>query len=139
MWRGVIYPVLQEHFDRIASGKDVFCKFVSRGKLRLEVGDKILFYRSGGSREVIGEATIGEMEFLEPGVLVAKYGERLFLSRDELVKYVNQREKPGGKKLPVFVLKDSIKYPRPFKMKKSLTMAGLTLTKKMYQRITKNA
>lgn len=136
---GIIYPIMKEHFERLESGKDVFCKFVGSGNPKVKIGDKILFYRSGGSKEIVGEATITEMEYLAPDAAASKYGDRLFITKDELKRYVDQRDRPEGKKLLVFVLKDVRKYRKPFKMEKPITMAGLTVTKKVYKGITSRA
>jgi len=95
---GIIYPVLEAYLYSLLSDKNVFCKFVGRCNPKVQVGDRVLFYCSGGSREAVGEATIIEMEYPEPNAVLPKNGDRLFITKDELTRYVSQRDRPEGKK-----------------------------------------
>jgi len=65
------------------------------------VEDKLLFYESGGQFRVVGEATIRTIEFLTPEEVIAKYGDRLFITKDELDNYRKLRCRPPDRKLMV--------------------------------------
>lgn len=128
---GIIYAITRERFERLKSGKDVFCKFV-KGMPKVNVGDTLIFYLSGGSKEIVGEALIVEMMFSGVDSLMSRYGDRLFITGDELKQYANRRDT-----VLFFVLNDLKEYRRPFKMEKPLTMAGMNLTKELYKKITR--
>jgi len=89
---GIIFPFLPRHAERLLDGgKDVFAKYLARANLAgLKVGNRILFYVSGGSRQIVGEARIGQIEFLTPDQLLEKYEDRLFITREELRQYTTK-------------------------------------------------
>lgn len=129
----MIYPLLHEHIERIFQGKDVFCKYVGKGNPGLKVGDKLLFYESRGQSRVVGEATIGTIEFLTPEEVIAKYGDRLFITKEELDNYRKLRCRPLDKRLMVLSLYNTRRYKEPFRTSKPVTMAGQTLSKEEYK------
>ena len=130
-----IYPLLPKHIERIFEGRDVFCKYVGKGRPRIGEGSKILFYASGGRFEVLGEAIVQVIEFLTPKEAAAKYEERLFITNEELENYRKQRGRPPGKKLLVLRLTNVIRYDKPHKLSKAVTMAGQTLTDIEYRKL----
>lgn len=136
---GRIFPILPKHLERIFAGKNVFCKFVGKGRPRLSPEMKILFYSSRGTYEVVGEATIDSLEYLSPQEVMQKYGSRLFISAEELDGYTRKRSRPPNKELMVAVLKQIRRYKKPYKLKKPVTMAGLSLTDKVYREIVSQA
>lgn len=73
---------------------------------------------------------------LTPDEVISKYGEKVFLSRDELIAYTaRQPSRDSSKKMLVVVLtklrkyKKGIVYPRP------ITMVGEYLTKEQYKQL----
>lgn len=136
---GRIFPVLPQHLERIFAGRNVFCKFIGKGKPKLTPGMKILFYSSRGDRQVIGEATINSLEYLVAQEILRKYGDRLFITAEELNNYFRKRNRPADKELLVVILKQIKMYKKPYKLKKPLTMAGLNLTDKLYKEILSQA
>jgi hypothetical protein len=134
---GIVYPLLPEHLQRIFDGKDVFCKFFpGLGKPKIHVGDKVLFYSSGGDYEIRGEATISSLEYSALDQTVRKYEKRLFITPKELNRYAAKRKRPPGKKLMVIVMREIRKYPKPYRLEKPIPMSGIILTEGMYERIT---
>ncbi len=131
----VIYPLLPKHIERIFKGKDVFCKYIGRGTPSINQGSKLLFYASGSRFEILGEATISNIEFLTPEETIKKYEERLFISKEELDNYRNQRDRPSEKKLMVLTLSNIKKYDSPLRTAKTVTMAGQTLSKTEYKKL----
>jgi len=131
----MIYPLLPEHIERIFQGKKIFCKYTGKGTPKLHIGNKLLFYASGGIYEIRGEGTITDVEFLTIEEILEKYKEHLFITPSELVSYSKKWERPENRKLLVLTLKSVKRYPKPVKVSKSVTMTGLGLNKRFYQKI----
>ena len=125
-----VYPVPHRFIERIFTGKDIFVKYLPRLSTRLKVGDKLMFYASGEIHAVVGEATIDGVEFLKPEDALAKYQNRLFLTKDELMSYVTrQKGRTKDKPLLVITLRNAKRYPEPVELKELVTMAGRYLTR----------
>ena len=131
----MIYPLLPEHIERIFEGRDVFCKYVGKGRPRIGEGSKLLFYALGGRFEVLGEAIVQVIEFLTPKEAATKYEGRLFIANEELEDYRKKEGRPPGKKLLVLRLTNVKKYDKPHKLSKTVTMAGQTLTETEYRKL----
>jgi len=132
---GIIFPFLPEHVSRFFDdGKTVFVKFFGNERIpiRLHVGSKLLFYESEGEKEIVGEATIREISMGNVNEVQAKYRTALFLTQKELDEYTNQRRE---KKMLVLVLGNARRYKTPLKLRKSLTMAGQYMTKRMFEEL----
>lgn len=131
----MIFPFLPEHVNRFfKDGKTVFVKFYGKEStpIRLHVGSTLFFYESKRSKQIVGEAEIREISACTADEVVAKYGDSLFLTQNELDEYVNQR---SGKKMLVLVLKDSRLYKTPLRLRKSVTMAGQYMTRHMFEEL----
>jgi hypothetical protein len=129
---GIVFPMLRDHIQRIFQDqKNVFVKFLAREVLprRLRAGSRLFFYQSGGSKEIVGEARIDEIAVGTVQEVLAKFGERLFITRSELEEYAGNR---GAKTMLILLLDDPKKYKVPLKLGKSVTMAGQYMTKEMY-------
>ena len=126
---GAVYPIPHRFIERIFTGKDVFVKYLPHLSTRLKVGDKLMFYASGKIQAVVGEATIDGVEFLKPEDALAKYQNRLFLTKDELMSYVtSQKDRTKDKPLLVMTLRNAKRYPEPVEVKWPVTMTGRYLT-----------
>jgi len=128
---GAIFPVPEKLVRRlIVEKRNVFVKYIARTtKLRIASKNKAIFYASHGSKELVGEGTIQVIEFLTPSDVLQKYGEKVFLDKDELMEYAMQR--PGRtltKKMLVLVLSKLKEYSPHLKYERPITMAGLYLT-----------
>jgi len=117
------------------SEKDVFVKYLPRStNVNLKPRNKILFYASRASREIVGESIIKSIEFLTPDEALSKYGDRLMLSREELAEYTSgQPTRTSAKKMLVLTLSKVRKYSQPVKYPRPLTMAGEYLTGEKYK------
>lgn len=132
---GIIYPLLPNHIKRILGGKDIFCKYIGRGVPSIQEGSKVLFYESGGTFQLKGEATIRQIEFLSPENIVSKYRSRLFISTTELEGY--RANRPKERKLLVLSLTHVRRFSRPVELDKYVTMAGQTLDKERYEELVR--
>jgi len=131
----VVYPVPEKLVDRLLSEKkDIFVKYVARStNLRIAPGNKLVLYASQGSKKVVGERVIKAIEFMTPSEVLAKYGSRVFLTKDELMVYATQVPgRPPTKKLLVLVLGKTRSYSPPLKWKAPITMTGQYLTEGQY-------
>ncbi|MHA1581983.1 MAG: DUF365 domain-containing protein [Candidatus Baldrarchaeia archaeon] len=139
---GVIYPVPSNLVNRILKeGKDVFIKHPTCFK-QLKPGHKVLFYASQEVRGIVGEATIRNIDFLKISEIYERYGDRVFISREEAKSYSkplsSRRAGVGGSrdvKFLVLELQDIKKYGRVVKPKRFITVGGKYLTKREYEEI----
>ena len=132
---GVVYPLPEYLIERFLNGqKDVFIKYLAHPRgTRLSPGHKLFFYVSGGEKLLLGEVVIAAVKFLKPDQIIATYGERLFLSKDEFEKYSSsQPRKDCEKDLLVLEIKRAKRYKSPIKFPKPLTMTGRYITREMY-------
>ena len=132
---GVIYPIPFKFVNRIFEDRrSVFVKYVAHpNRMRIPL-KKILFYESRRNKEIVGEATIKANEFLTPLEALEKYGDRVFLEKDELTEYTTrQPSRTMSKKMLVLVLAKPIRYSKGIKYEKPITMAGKYLTEKDYE------
>jgi hypothetical protein len=131
---GVIYPILPEHFERLLSNRTVFCKF---GRMFVSSGPDtvVVFYQSG--RKLVGEGRVESISRLSPVEAIGKYRDRLFLNRDELLKYSTSSRwrRPPDTAMLVFELKDLVRYPLPFMIHGMVPPAGRSLTREVYDAI----
>jgi hypothetical protein len=120
---------LPDHVERFfTDGKTVFVKFVARGLTRLKTGHRLFFYKSRNERELVGEALITGIETKASKDVLADFGDRLFLTRQEIEHYARNRQ---SKDMLVLILSKLKKYPAPIRLKRPVTMAGQYMTKRM--------
>lgn len=132
---GVIFPIPKQFVDRLLLEKrNVFAKYIARnGLLKLSRKHRVLFYVSQSSKEIVGEGTIEEIDFLTPSEALERHGKALFLDRKELEEYTFQQpNRDSSKKMLVLILTKLRRYPSPKNFKKPISMAGLYLTKMEY-------
>lgn len=137
---GVIYPVPFNLLQRIFSGKDVFIKHPTCFK-QLRPGHKVLFYASHEVRGILGEATIRNIEMMKLDEIYRKYGERVFITKEEARNYSKPlRDRRGGGSprdvtFLVLELEDLRKYEVAMKPRRFITVGGKYLTKQEYESI----
>jgi hypothetical protein len=129
----VIYPILPHHLRRLYEGKDVFCKYAGKGRPNVAAGSKLIFYLSGGAKQLVGEAIIREVLFMTPDEILRRFGGRLFITAEELDRYRGDR--PKDRKLLVLVLSNIMPYEKPLKPPKVVTMAGCVLSEDEYRKL----
>jgi hypothetical protein len=132
---GMIYPISAEHFERLTSGRSVFCKFGIRGFPDAAKGSKIVFYQTKGQWELIGEGVAESVSQMSPEEAAGQYGAKLFLDADELNNYASRRNRPAGARMLVFELGMIRRYRSPLRMERPLGPAGYSLTRGLYQKI----
>lgn len=131
---GVIYPIPISFTERLFDGKTkVFVKYVAHNSTQLAPKQKVIFYGSHGSKELVGEGTIEKVEFLTPEKAIAKYKDELFLTKDELYDYVKRSpNRTPSKEMLTLVLKRLKKYHNPIQYHKPISMAGQYLNSNEY-------
>jgi len=138
---GVVYPVPINLIERLfTSRKNVFVKYLPRtASINLKPGNKILFYASHASKQVVGEAVVTDIEFLTPDEALSKHGDKLMLNKAELANYTaRQPTRTSAKKMLVLSIGKTAKYARPIRYPRPLTMVGEYVTKEKYESLMKN-
>lgn len=134
---GIIYPLPQHLIDRFfEDDKTVFIKFSAHELLseNLQACKKLIFYKSRGEWELVGEGEIENIFLMPVNDIFDKFEKELFLSREEIVSYAKSRL---NKKVLVFKLSNLKKYNRPFLLDHYVTMAGEYISEEDYQQIRK--
>ncbi|AAB91313.1 MULTISPECIES: DUF365 domain-containing protein [Archaeoglobus] len=129
---GVTYPIPKRFMDRFfKKGKDVFVKPATVWK-ELKPGMKFVFYQSHEDTGFVGEARIKRVVLSEnPMQFFETFGDRVFLTKDELKEYMKSQERWGRrreskkKKLWMAIeLEDVKKYDKPIKPKRLVPVGG---------------
>lgn len=136
---GIVYPIPIEIIDRVfRSKKFMFLKYLPHTSTKLKPNDKVLFYVSKASKQVVGEGIIEKTEFLTPDESLLKYGDKLFLNKEELENYTaKQSGRTSTKKLLVLSLTKVRKYTKEIRYPRPLTMTGEYITKREYLSLMK--
>lgn len=124
---GVAFPIPKQFMDRFfKEGKNVFIKPATVWK-ELKPGMKFVFYQSREDTGFVGEAKIKDIKLIDdPMEVFEMYGDRVFLTREELRAYVKSQERWGRKKKKwlVIELEDVKKYDKPIKPKRFVPVGG---------------
>ena len=128
---GASYPIPKQFMDRFfKQGKDVFVKPATVWK-ELKPGMKFVFYQSREDQGFVGEAKIKKINLIDdPMKVFEMYGDRVFLTKDELKEYVKSQERWGRKrekkrkKWLVIELEDIRRYDKPIKPKRFVPVGG---------------
>jgi len=137
---GVVYPVPINLVGRLfTSRRNVFVKYLPRTtSINLRPGDKVLFYASHASKQVIGEGIIKDIEFLTPDEALSKHGDKLLLNKEELANYTaRQPMRTSAKKMLALTIDKATEYATPIRYPRPLTMAGEYITKEKYESLMK--
>jgi len=135
---GVAFPIPKRFMDRFfKDGKDVFIKPATVWK-ELKPGMKFVFYQSHEDTGFVGEAKIKDIKLIDdPMKVFEMYGDRLFLTKEELKEYVKSQERWGRKKERkrkkwlVIELEDIRKYDEPVKPKRFVPVGGQYLRERL--------
>jgi len=113
----------------------VFVKFT---RLNLDSGSTIVFYVSG-EKLLVGEAKVGQIERLNPGVAWSRYKDRVFLDKEKYDEYVRispvSKEERKMSEVTVFELENIRRYKKPVRSLYPVTSSGRYLTKEMINKI----
>lgn len=126
---GVTFPVPKQYMDRFFRDKDVFVKPATVYR-ELKRGMKFVFYQSHEDTGYVGEATIKRIILMnDPLKFLETYGDRIFLTREEIKDYVKTQEKwssKGQKKRQwmAIELENIKKYDKPVKPKRFVSVGG---------------
>jgi len=131
---GVTYPIPKQFVDRFfKEGKDVFVKPATVWK-QLKPGMKFVFYQSREDTGFVGEARIKNVKLIDDPMKVFElYGDRVFLTKEELKEYVKSQERwksfrsrgrEKKKRWLVIELEDIRKYDKPVKPKRFVPVGG---------------
>ena len=119
---GVTYPIPKQYMDRFfKEGKNVFVKPATVWK-QLKPEMKLVFYQSHEDTGFVGEAKIKRVVLSEnPMQFFETFGDRIFLTKEELKEYIKSQERwgrRGSKKKKLWMaieLEEIKKYDKPVK------------------------
>jgi len=128
---GVSFPIPKQFINRFFNeGKDVFIKPATVWK-ELKPGMKFVFYQSHEDTGFVGEAKIKSIQLIDdPMKVFEMYGDRVFLTREELKEYIRsqnrwkRKKEKKKKKWLVIELEDIRKYDKPIKPKRFVSVGG---------------
>lgn len=129
---GATFPIPKWYMSRFfENGKDVFVKPATTFK-DLKPGMKFVFYQSHEDTGYVGEATIKRIILInDPMKFFETYGDRLFLTKEELKDYLKTQEKWGSRdnkkkkgQWMAIELKNIKKYDKPVKPKRFVSVGG---------------
>jgi hypothetical protein len=130
---GIIVPVPSELTNRIFHHHEVYAMLAEADATELSEGDRVFFYDTGG-KGLEGEAYIEKISF-EPAEDVRRYGHDLYLTGDELSKYLADAGKGEDATMLVLKVEDATKYSRPLKCSLSVGKDGHYMTGEVFARI----
>lgn len=128
---GIIFPLPKNTIDfMFSNNRDIYVKYLThqpskKSKINLKNELKLYFYQSGGIKSIVGDAIIKKFDFMDSSSILNKYKGRLMAQDDEFILYIKGRE---NKIALVLELYNMVKYHKPIKLAKPLTMAGVYLT-----------
>lgn len=136
---GVTFPIRKSFIPRFfEDGKTVFVKPATIFK-DLQRGLKFIFYQSQKDIGYVGEAIIDQITISEdPLSFFDIYGEDIFLTREELLKYIEDSRKwsrrrrkgePRSRKWLAIKLVSIKAYDVPIKPKNSMPLGGQYIKK----------
>lgn len=135
---GIIVPIPKDLMDRILTEKrNVVVKYTNKNAyFKIREKNRVLFYESRGSKQIVGEGRIDGVYTLTPKEAWEKFGDKMFIDQKELEAYISrQPNRTPLKKMLVLVLYRLTRYPEPKKFKKSISMAGQYITKEEYEEL----
>ena len=91
---GATFPIPKRFMNRFfEKGKNVFIKPATLWK-NLRPGMKLVFYQSHEDTGFVGEAKIKDIKLIDdPMKVFEMYGDRVFLTKEELEEYVKSQER----------------------------------------------
>lgn len=125
---GVTFPVPKRFAQRFFEGKTVFVKPATVFR-ELKPGMRFVIYQSHEDTGFIGEARIKRIVFADdPMKFYQQFGDKIFLSREEMREYVKSQERWGRsgrkKKWMAIELEEVKKYDKIVKPKRFVGVGG---------------
>ncbi len=131
---GLIVSLPEPIIDRIFHHRDIYVHPNSEAATFLKLGNRLFFY-DVISRAIIGEAVVSRMAS-ETWARVSEYGNELFLSSDELERYVRENGMSKDERMLVLELEEAIKYMNPMRCPLPIPSSGLRVTRAVFDEIT---
>lgn len=129
---GVTHPVPTEYAERIYNEKKTV--FVSKSYLgKVSEGDKLIIYESQGAKAYTGWADIVSLGKMKTSQILRKYGNRLFITKEEFNEYSKNKDQ-----MNVIVFKNFEKFDNPVKPERFVTVAGKYIDENELEMIMSN-
>jgi len=131
---GLIVSLPNQIIYRMLHGRNVYASPTSRDSPRLKAGDRVFLHGADGPGVLVAEGKILKTRFEKLDELV-RHGGKLFLSKDELEKYLADRGHEGSDPLLVLELGQVTEYAKPVKCPFSVPPSGNYVTENTIQKI----
>ncbi len=128
---GVAFSLPKDAIEfMFSNNRDVFVKYIShvpikKTSVKIKKGMKLYLYQSGGTKQIVGEAVIEKIDFLNMSAILENYSERLVISEKMFQQYSKGRE---DKRALIFELSNLKKYNIGVNLSKPINMGGLYIT-----------
>ncbi|MDA4116771.1 MAG: hypothetical protein OK455_00305 [Thaumarchaeota archaeon] len=136
---GVVVPISDERvMHDVFHGRSFHATLAKDDSTDLEKGDRMFFYDSGKTRQLVGEAMIASITFREAKDVLEQCGGKLYLDADAFDRYVSSL--PEGQKslLRVLRFEDPTVYAAPVKCSVTIPEGGLDMTAEIFAKISKD-
>ena len=130
---GIIVSLTSEVADRIFHHHEVYAMLSEKGTTELSEGDRFFLYDTTG-KWLEGEASIEKVSF-EPAREVRGYGHDLYLTGDELTRYLSDAGGDDDSNMLVLKVEDATKYSRPVKCSVPVGKDGIYVDPKLSAKI----
>ncbi|MEM0215158.1 MAG: DUF365 domain-containing protein [Archaeoglobaceae archaeon] len=125
---GVTFPIPKQFAQRFFEGKTVFVKPATVFK-ELKPKMRFVIYQSHEDTGFIGEGKIKQIFFADdPMKFYSVFGDKIFLSREEMKEYVKSQERWGRsgrkKKWMAIEIENIKKYDKIVKPKRFISVGG---------------
>lgn len=135
---GIIIPISEDDIMHdIFHGKSVYASLARGNDTDLAEGDRILFYDSGETHNLEGEAVITDITF-EPASRVLEIDESaLYTDRKLFARYLSSLPEGDASTLRVIHFKEPIMYAKPVRCNLTIPEEGAYMTAEVFSRIAK--
>ena len=129
---GISHPIPTKYAKRIYEhDKTVFVGKVYLGKV--SKGNKFIIYESQGAKAYTGWADIISIGKQKTSTISHKYGQKLIINKDELLEYSK-----GRTEMNVIEFENFVKFNKPVKPKRFVTVGGKYIYEDEFEMIKKN-
>jgi hypothetical protein len=136
---GVVVPISDDGvMHDIFHGKSVHASLAEVATTDLEKGDRILFYDSGKTHNIVGEAVISEIAFEQARRALNGHEGSLYLDRIPFERYFSSLPKGEASMLRVLHFRDATLYASPVKCSLKIAENGTYMTAEVFSRIARD-
>lgn len=135
---GIIVPISDEGaMHDVFHGKAVHASLAPGASTNIEKGDRILFYDSGKSHNIVGEAVISDVAFEEAAKARHDHGAKLCVDGPDLDRFISSLPAGGASVLRVLRFEEAVMYAQPVKCDQKIAEEGTYMTAQVFASIAR--